>query len=103
MSLLATRHFLKRIGGSNIAIQFPAGTTDFKKNRKPGFLLELNSRTPHEKTWTFSFVLVPETNFGTLLSGKCHDQQATTDIKEFVNALHTVVVKEVANALTLQC
>ena len=74
-----------------------------KKNRKPGTLLELNSGTPHEKTWTVSFLLVPETNFGTLLSGKCHNQQVTTDIKEFANALHAIVVKEVANALTLQC
>jgi hypothetical protein len=37
MSLQATRHFKKRIGGSIIAVQFPAGTMDLKKLKTRNF------------------------------------------------------------------
>ncbi len=84
----------------------------FKKNRKPGtFKNRIKFRNPSWENLDLLIFLVPEPNFGTLPSGKCHDQQATTQlpthkrrwIKEFANALHAVIVKEVADALTLQC
>jgi hypothetical protein len=55
------------------------GNDGFKKNQKPGISkIVLNSGPQARKL--VSNNLVPEPNFETLPSGKCHDQQATTQL-----------------------
>jgi hypothetical protein len=83
---------------------------DFKKSKTWNFKNSFKFRNSFEKT--FSNNLVPEPNkFWNSPQRQVprptgHDPTTypqTTLNKEFANALHAIVVKEVANALTLQC
>jgi hypothetical protein len=84
---------------------------DLKKIENLELYNRIKFRNPSQENLDLFIFLVPEPNFGTLPSGKCHYQQGPTQlpnykqrwIKVFVNTLHAVVVKEVADALTLQC
>ena len=66
MSLVATRH-------KKNVLPFPFYGLKKIENLEL-FEKELNSGTPHEKTWNLFIFLVPEPNFGALPSGKRHDR-----------------------------
>jgi hypothetical protein len=66
---------LKKSPAISISYLTSGGNNGFKKIKNLElFKIELNSGTPHKKTWNLFIFLVPEPNFGTLPSGKCHNR-----------------------------